>query len=192
MSTTTRLITADELLVMPPYDENGNQCRLEVIRGKLRTKDLFSPAHGIICADLGVALGTFVQDHDLGFVFSTGTGFVLEHEPDTVLGIDVSYVSYERLNGVENLDHFLPYAPDLAVDVLSPNDSADETDERVGLYFAAGAQAVWAFDPKKRTTAVYTSPTDVRILGEHDTLDGGEVLPGFKLDLSKLFDVRKK
>ena len=65
-------------------------------------------------------------------------------------------------------------------------------DEKIALYFAAGSRAVWVFNPKKRTVAVYASPSDVRILGEQDTLDGGEVLPGFTLDLSKLFAVGKK
>jgi Uma2 family endonuclease len=60
-------------------------------------------------------------------------------------------------------------------------------EEKVALYFAAGARAVWVFNPKLRTTAVYTSPLDVRVLGEQETLDGGEVLPGFELELSKLF-----
>jgi Uma2 family endonuclease len=192
MSTTTRLITADELLVMPPYDENGKQCRFELIRGELITKELFSPAHGILCADIGVALGTFVEDHDLGLVFGTGTGFIVEHEPDTVLGIDVSFVSHERMREVENLDDFLPHAPDLVVEVLSPSDTADESHEKIQFYFAAEARAVWVFNPKKRTTAVYTSPTDVQILNEQDTLDGGDVLPGFTLDLAKLFAVGKK
>jgi Uma2 family endonuclease len=192
MSTTTRLITADELLVMPPYDERGNQCRRELVRGKLITKELFSLAHGILCADIGAALGTFVEAHDLGLVFGTGTGFIVEHEPDTVLGIDISFVSHERLRQVEHLDDYLPYAPDLAVEVLSPGDTADETSARIRLYFAAGAWAVWVFNTKERTTAVYISPTSVRVLNEQDTLDGGEVLPGFTLDLTKLFAVGKK
>ncbi len=192
MSTTTRLITADELLVMPPCDESGKQCRHELIKGELLTKELFSPAHGILCADIGAALGTFVEADGLGFVFGTGTGFTVEHDPDTVLGIDVSLVSHGRLREVESLDDFLPDAPDLAVEVLSPGDTADETAERINLYFGAGAWAVWVFDSKKRSVAAHTSPTTVRVLGEHDTLDGGEVLPGFTLDLAKLFAVGKK
>ena len=192
MSTTTRLITADELLVMPHRDEHGNDCRLGLVRGELITKELFSPDHGILCAEIGAALGSFVEAHDMGLTFGTGTGFIVEQRPDTVLGIDVAYVSHERMKEVEDLDHFLPFAPDLAVEVLNPSNAAGETDEKIKLYFAAGAQAVWVFNPKKRTTAVYTSPTDVRILNEQDVLDGGEVLPGFRLELSKLFAVGKK
>jgi Uma2 family endonuclease len=67
-----------------------------------------------------------------------------------------------------------------------------EIDEKIALYFAAGSRLVWVFNPKRRTAAVYRSPFDVRILGEHDALDGGDVLPGFTLDLSKLFATVKR
>jgi Uma2 family endonuclease len=63
---------------------------------------------------------------------------------------------------------------------------------KVALYFGAGARAVWVFDPKKKTVAVYDSPTDVRVLGERERLEGGGVLPGFTLDLARLFAVGKK
>ncbi len=109
-----------------------------------------------------------------------------------MLGADVAFISHERLAKIENPDKFGPFAPDLAVEVLSPGNRPGEIEEKVALYFAAGARAVWVFNPKKRTAAVYTSPSDVRVLNEHDTLDGGEVLPGFTLDLAKLFAVGKK
>ncbi|MFL6284006.1 MAG: Uma2 family endonuclease [Pyrinomonadaceae bacterium] len=192
MSTTTRLITADELLVMPHRDEHGNQCRFELIRGELFVKKLFSPAHGVLCSEIVTAIGTFVEAHDLGLVFGTGTGYVVGRNPDSVVGVDAAFVSHERLSEVEDFDFFLPFAPDLGVEVLSLNDTADEITEKVSIYFAAGSRVVWVFNPKKRTAAVYTSPTDVRILSEHETLEGGEVLPGFKLELSKLFSVGKR
>jgi Uma2 family endonuclease len=192
MSTTTRLITADELLVMPPYDEHGNQCRLELIRGELKVMSPSKLLHGIVCARVATALTTFVEANELGIVLGAETGFVVERDPDSVLGADAAFVSYERLATIENFDKFCPFAPDLAVEVMSPSNTAREMDEKVALYFAAGARAVWVFNPKKRTTAVYTSPTGVRVLSERDVLDGGEVLPGFGLELSKLFAVGKK
>ena len=192
MSTTTRLITADELLVMPHRDENGNDCRLELIRGELKVMPPSKLLHGIICARVATALGSFVQEHDLGVVVGAETGFIVERDPDTVLGADAAFISHEQLSTIEDLDKFAPFAPDLAVEVMSPSDTAREVENKVALYFAAGARAVWVFNPKKKTVAVYTSPTDVRVLGEHDTLEGGDVLPGFTLELSKLFAVGKK
>lgn len=187
MSTTTKLITADELLVMPHHDARGNKRVLELIRGELKIMSPTGVAHGIICGTLVFELTKFVKSHNLGMVLPPETGCIVERNPDSVLGVDVAYVSHERMKTVENIDKFLPFAPDLAVEVLSPTNTAQEMDEKVALYFAGGAGAVWVFNPKRRTVAAYTSPFDVRILGEQDMLDGGGVLPGFSLELSELF-----
>jgi Uma2 family endonuclease len=192
MRTTTRLITADELLVMPHRDEHGNDCRLELIRGELKVMSPSKLLHGIVCARIAAALINFVEPNDLGVAFGAETGFVVERDPDSVLGADAAFVSHERLAAVEDIDKFFPSAPDLAVEVMSPSNTMREMGEKVALYFGAGARAVWVFNPKKKTVAVYTSPTDVQVLSEHDTLEGGEVLSGFRLELSKLFAVAKK
>ena len=192
MSTTTRLITADELLVMPHRDEHGNDCRLELIRGELKVMSPSKPLHGIICARIAAKLGRSVEEHDLGEVVGAETGFIVERNPDTVLGVDAAFISHERLSTIEDLDKFAPFAPDLAVEVMSPSNTIREMGEKVALYFGAGARAVWVFNPKKRTAAVYNSSSDVRVFSEQETLEGGEVLPGFTLELSKLFSVGKR
>ena len=192
MSTTTRLITADELLTMPHRDEHGNSCLLELIRGEVRRMSPTGITHGVFCSKVDSALESFVTANDLGIVCGAETGFIVERDPDTVLGADVAFITHERLATVENPDKFAPFAPDLAVEVLSPSNTSREINEKVALYFAAGAQAVWVFNPKRRTVAVYSSPSDVRTLGEQETLDGGDVLPGFELELSKLFAAVKK
>jgi len=187
MSTTMRLITADELEDMPHRDEHGNDCRLELIRGELIVMSPTKPLHGIVCARLAAALINFVEANDLGMAFGAETGFVVERDPDSVLGADAAFVSKERLTTVDNFEKFFPFAPDLAIEVLSPSNTVREINEKIALYFAAGSRAVWVFNPKKRTAAVYTSPSEFHTLEENDTLDGGDVLPGFSLDLSKLF-----
>src|SRR5215208_3354912 len=192
MSTTTRLITADELLVMPHRDENGNDCRLELIRGGLKVMSPSKPLHGVVCARVAAALINFVEANDLGMAFGAETGFVVERDPDSVLGADAAFVSHERLATVEDFEKFFPFAPDLAVEVLSPSNTTREMEQKITMYFAAGSRAVWVFDPKKRTAAVYTSPSEVRVFNEHESFDGGEVLLGFTLDLAKLFAVGKK
>lgn len=187
MSTTTRLITADELLVMPHRDEHGNDCLLELIRGEVRRMSPSGITHGVFCTELAIAIGGFVKANKLGIVCGAETGFIVERDPDSVLGADVAFISHERRAKIENPDKFGPFAPDLAVEILSPGNRPGEIAEKIALYFGAGARAVWVFDPKKHTTAVYFSPTDVRVLNEEDTLDGGDVLPGFTLNLAKLF-----
>ena len=187
MSTTTRLVTADELLVMPHRDAHGNDCRMTLIRGEVKTMSPTGGTHGVLCVKLGAVLLDFVESKNLGAVFGAETGFIVEKDPDTVLGVDVSFVSNERLAGVENFDKFMPFAPDLAVEVLSPGNRAKEIDEKIALYFAAGSRAVWIVNPKRRTVAVYSSAVEVRTLGEAETLEGGDVLPGFGYELSRLF-----
>src|SRR5215218_8644386 len=135
MSTTTRLITADELLVMTPYDENGKQCRFELIRGELKVMSLAKPLHGVICSRLGTKVGSFVEEHDLGEAFGAETGFLLEHDPDTVLGPDAAFVSHERLAAAESFEKYFPFAPDLAVEVLSPGNTRREMEEKIAMYF---------------------------------------------------------
>src|ERR1043165_2240070 len=192
MSTTTRLITADELEDMPHRDEHGNDCRLELIRGELKVMSPTKPPHGIGCARIAAALINFVEANELGMAFGAETGFVVERDPDTVLGVDASFVSHEKLATVENWDKFFPFAPDLAVEVLSPSNTAKEINEKVAFYFAAGSRAVWVFNPKRSTATVYSSPSEFQTLGEQETLDGGDILPGFRLALSKLFAAMKK
>lgn len=191
MSMTTHLMTADELLTMP-HSEHGNDYRYELIRGELKKMSPTKPMHGIVTARLTIAVGQHVEIEDVGEMFGAETGFLVEQNPDTVIGADVAFITHERLATIENINKFVPFAPDLAVEVLSPSNTVDEIDEKIALYFAAGARLVWVANPKRRTFAVYRSPTDVQIFTEADTLDGGDVLPGFTYNLAKLFTIGKR
>lgn len=190
-STDTKLMTADELLALPNYVD-GSDRRYELIRGELRTVSPTKPLHGVICGRLTVKVGNFVEEHELGEVFGAETVFRVQTDPDSLIATDMAFVSKERLATAETLEEFFPFAPDLAVEVLSPSNTVSEIDEKIALYFAAGSRAVWIFNPMRRTVAVYRSPFDVRILGEQDMLDGSEVLPEFTLNLSRLFAAVKK
>jgi Uma2 family endonuclease len=184
-------MTADELLTLPSF-VNGSDRRYELIKGALKIMSPTKPLHGVICARLAARLVSFVEEHDLGEVFGAETGFLVETDPDTVVGADAAFVSRERLATVETFEKFFPFAPDLAVEVLSPSNTVQEIDEKVNFYFAAGSRAVWVFNPKRRTVAVYRSPFDVRILSEQETLEGGDILPQFRLELAKLFAIVKR
>ena len=99
---------------------------------------------------------------------------------------DVSFVAKGRL--ARDLDGFGDVAPDLAVEVLSPNDSSRQVLDKVGEYLQAGVRLVWVIDPKHRTAAVHRSLTDVRKLGPDDSLDGEDVVPGFRCRLADVID----
>ncbi len=186
-ATETKLMTADELGELPTYVD-GNDHRYELIRGELKILPLNEPAHGIISARITMLVDQYAKKHNSG-LFCVATGFIVERNPDTVLGTDIAFISHNRLAAVEDFDSFIPFAPDLAIEVMNSTDTVEAITEKIALYFAAGSRAAWVFNPKRRTVAVYASPTDVHILTEADTLDGGDVLPGFQLSLAKLFAV---
>lgn len=191
MSTTTHLMSAEELAAMP-NSEHGNDYLYELIEGELKKMSPTKPMHGIVTARLTVVVGQHVEAEDLGEVFGAETGFLVKSNPDTVLATDLAFVTHERLETIENIEKFVPFAPDLAVEVLSPSNTIDEIDGKIDAYFAAGTRLVWVANHKRRTLRVYRSPNDIRILSETDTLDGGDVLPGFTYELKRLFTTGRR
>jgi len=107
--------------------------------------------------------------------------------PDTVRAPDIAFIGTERvlLTGVP--DKFWPGPPDLAVEVLSPEDTVYEVEEKVEEWLSAGAKAVWVVNPRKQTVAVHRLQAPVRTFTARDRLDGEDVLPGFSCDLAKVF-----
>jgi Uma2 family endonuclease len=175
MSTQTRLITADEFLVWP--DEPG--MRQELIRGMVVSSAFRSALHGQVAAEIGCLLGNYISAEGLGDTFAAGTGFIVERDPDTVRGPDVAFVRSERMADITNLDAYIPFAPDLAVEVISPNDRDDEVEEKIQLWLKAGSLLVWSVDPESRTVVVYRPGAEPVTLDEDQEIDGGNVIPGF-------------
>jgi Uma2 family endonuclease len=136
-------------------------------------------------------LGNFLDKHDLGILL--GADGALRLTPGLVRIPDVSFISWDRLPGREIPDAPIPdLAPDLAVEVLSKGNTRKEMKRKVAEYFGAGVHLVWLVDPKNQIVDVYTAPDEVRRLVVRQTLDGGELLPGFTLPLRKLFAGRGK
>lgn len=187
MSSTTQLMTADELFQMP----HGN-FRYEIVAGELRQMSPTGAMHGIVTARFNAAVFNHVESNDLGFVFGAETGFKLASNPDTVRAPDVAFVSYERMPTDADITKFLPVAPDLVVEVVSPTDTLYEVEEKVAEWLAAGALAVWVANPKRRTVTVHRPHQPPQVLTEADTLEGGEALRGFSYSLAKLFAVEKR
>ncbi len=181
-SETERLFTADELLEISARDEN----RYELIQGKVRMMSPAGGEHGLTAANLNARLFLYVDDNQLGAVFAAETGFLLDTKPDLVRAPDVAYVRSERIrSGVSN--KYFPGAPDLAVEVVSPNDRADEVQDKVQDWLSHGTQLVWVVEPKTRTVTVYRPDGTANVLQANDTLDGEDVLPGFHFPLSRLW-----
>ena len=183
-STTTKLMTADELLMMP---EDG--FHYELIRGELKRMSPPGEEHGRVTMELAAPLHAYVKLNRLGRVYAAETGFKLESNPDTVRAPDIAFVRAERIQSEDRVEGYGEGAPDLAVEVLSPGNTKREMTEKVEHYFAAGARLVWIVSPKLKTITVYRSPTDIVTLTEKDTLDGGEVVPGFQIPVAEIFAV---
>jgi Uma2 family endonuclease len=183
MSTRTRLITADEFLEWP--DEPGS--RQELIRGEVVTMSLAGGEHGEVAMEIGRLISTHVKTLRLGRTYAAETGFIVARDPDTVRGADIAFVRAERLAQITNRKKHIPFAPDLAVEVRSPNDRDDEVEEKVLVWLAAGSLLVWTVDPESRTVVIHRRGAEPVLLGEDQEIDGGEVIPGFQCRVSDFF-----
>ena len=142
----------------------------------------------VIAMELARLLGNFIKRRQSGIL--SGEAGMLRLSPGLVRIPDLSFVSRARLRRQPRLpDKVLSVAPDLAIEVLSEGNTAKEMSRKVREYFASGCRLVWFLNPRKRTVAVYTSADDCTMLDEKQTLTGGDVLPGFRLQLRKLFSV---
>ena len=178
---TTSVTDAAELSELP---DDGY--RYELIRGELIRMSSTGFEHLDIVGLLIYLLRSFVMPRDLGVVGGEG-GFVLERDPETVLAPDVMFVRNDLPPPKEEWAGFLDLAPDLAVEVLSPADRAGHVNDKVLIYLEAGVQLVWIVDPGRRIVTVWEPDRTARVLAEGDELDGGEVLPGFRLPVAELF-----
>jgi Uma2 family endonuclease len=174
------LLTAEELWRMP---RDGR--RYELVKGELVEMTPVGPRHGGIARRLGGKLGDFTDAHQLGATM-VETGFCLECRPDTVRAPDVSFLSRERVPP-EDHEGFVPGAPDLAVEIVSPGEQDADVQDKVMDYLAHGTRLVWLVRPQQRTVTVYWADGTARLLQETDTLDGEAVVPGFSLSLKVLF-----
>jgi Uma2 family endonuclease len=131
-------------------------------------------------------LNEFVQSRDLGII--AGAGEMLKLFPGEVRIPDVSFVSWDQLPNRRIPREPIPaLAPALAVEVVSKGNTPREMERKLSEYFSAGTSLVWYVYPNSRSVHIFTSPTSQVILNENQTLDGGDVLPGFELPLSRLF-----
>lgn len=176
-----RLVTAEELLRLP---DDG--CRYELFRGELRQMPPAGEEHGEFAMELGWRLAQFVSASKLGKVYAAETGFRLSTNPDTVRAPDVAFVSRERLEQQPPAKGYRQGAPDLAVEVLSPNDRPAEVAEKVYEWLYYGAQEVWALEPEARKLTVYHPGEPLRTFGPEDTLSS-PLFPGWELPLGELF-----
>jgi Uma2 family endonuclease len=182
MAIVHQLVTADELLRMP---DDG--FRYELVQGEVRRMSPAGFHHGRLIMNIATPLDRHVRTQKLGVVCAAETGFLLSTDPDTVRAADVAFIRQERIDNESEPEGYWPGAPDVAVEMVSPNDLYTEVDEKVTDWLEAGTRMVVIINPRKRTVTVYRSLLQIVVLREQDVLDGSDVVPGWTLPIADIF-----
>jgi Uma2 family endonuclease len=176
-----RRITGEELLAM------GDIGPCELVDGRIVPMVPTGHEHGSIEFNLGRLLGNFVAERKLGWISGGEVGIYTRRNPDRVRGADLAFVSRER-SPVRPAKGFLTIAPDLVVEIMSPDDRWQEVRQKLAEYFAIGVRSVWVVEPERRAVLVYRSLTHMQEIGKGDMLTGEGVLDGFSLPVAELFE----
>jgi len=178
-----RILTAEEFGDRPDpgYPE-------ELVRGRISRMPPPKPRHGEICNRIGRLLGNFVEEHDLGRVLSNDSGVITERGPDTVRGADVAYYSYGRVPKGPLPNQYLDVAPELIVEVLSPGNRGADVFAKVAEYLRAGVSIVVLLDDGRRVVQLFDADGGARTLGPEDELTIPELLPDFRVNVSRIFE----
>lgn len=162
----------------------------ELVGGKLVEKQMSSLASetaGIII----VRLGNFILESRAGKLYPEQTFKCFAHDPDLIRRPDIALITADRVASVPEEGH-VPIAPDLAIEVVSPNDKIYELDEKLADYRSAAVKLVWVVNPKARTLRIRRLDHTVTELEETDTLSGESVLPGFSILVRDLLPTPSK
>ena len=176
----TRPITGETLFRL------GDIGPVELVRGEIIHMAPTGHAHGYVEFNIGGILREFVRKHKLGRIIGGEVGIYTQRNPDTVRAADVAFISRERLAQVQS-QSYLDVAPELIVEVLSPDDAWSQLMEKLEEYFAIGVQMVWVADPRRQQVYVYSSLTEVERFTMAEVLSGGKILPGFSVAVAELF-----
>ena len=176
----TKLVTAEE------FFEMGDIGRCELINGEIIHMAPAGAEHGDIAMEVARLIANHVKAHGLGKVFAAETGFIITRDPDTTRAPDVAFVRKERVPAKYRRG-FFQGAPDLAVEVVSPDDMHSELLAKVDQWLSAGTTSVWVVDPPRKTIDIYRADKQVQRYRSNDTIVDEPLLPAFTLALNDLF-----
>ena len=177
----TSIITPDQLAAMP------NNKDFELVDGQLVERKMGNKASWV-AFELAIILRDFARTHKLGWVFCADTGYRLDPKrPNHLRKPDVSFVRFGRLPDEQPAETYDNLAPDLAVEVVSPNDTVLELEDKIEEYLQAGVRVIWVINPDLRTLTVHRLARPPMVVRMGDEIDGEDVVPGFRVPLADLF-----
>jgi Uma2 family endonuclease len=181
---TKRLLSLEEFERLPEEDE----FIVELVRGRIvRERRPPGLQYGMIASQLLYPVASYVHEKGNGVALAR-TGFLLNEDPPTVRCPVMSFIAEDNLT--EGIPEGFPnFAPDLAVEIVTPSTTAETIQEKVLEYLEKGSRLVWVVVPRTRSITTYGSIRDVRLLLEGGILDGADVLPGFRLPVSEIFEM---
>ena len=187
MDLLTQPVTADNFLEVANLPEYADQ-NIELVEGEIVTMPTTNRDHARVMGLLATLVGPFIRHHQLGDIFIGDAGVILERNAygrDTVRGLDFAFISKDRLPqlGESNL---LDIAPDLAIEVISPSNSAADMHRKVDQLLDAGTRQVWVVYPDSRDVDVHTADGAITYR-EGDSISGGDILPGFEIAVADIF-----
>jgi Uma2 family endonuclease len=177
--TAKKIWTAEELLRLK------HEGKAELVDGEVRQMTPAGGEQGRINARLTVRLGGYILRHKLGEIFDAQTGFQ-PHE--NMRSPDFSFVRKERLPRHAIPKDFLRVPPDLAVEVLAPDETVADYEEKIAEYLSWGVRLIWLIDPNTQTVTVVRANGERQVLRGNDVLSGEDVVPGFKIRVKKIFE----
>ncbi len=178
---TKELVTAEALWQM-----GADADRFELVKGELIEMTPPGGTHGNIAVRLSSRLQNFVSTNQLGKIM-VESGYLLSNNPDTVRGPDVSFLSTGKIPAGGLPDGYINGAPNLAVEIVSPSDTASIIQDKVQDYLAYGTLLVWIIYPQQQVVVVHHPDGTARTLQTRDTLSGQNVLPGFACPVADIF-----
>jgi Uma2 family endonuclease len=161
--------------------------RMEFFDGVMREKEGVSGRHGEIEMELSNPLGTHVRANGLGRLYPSDTQFRISIDPEVIHIPDLAFVRADRLPSEAARWHLMPIAPDLAVEVVSPDDRYEDVLEQIERHHQAGVALVWMVQLRRRAVEVHPLGPAAHLLREGDILDGGDLIPGFRLPVADVF-----
>ncbi|MEA5619180.1 Uma2 family endonuclease [Cronbergia sp. UHCC 0137] len=179
--TKSRILTDKQFMSLP---QDGN--RYEYVDGELVFVANSGLEHGYLALTLGYFLTGFVRSHKLGITCDSSTAFKMK--TGNKRAPDLAFIAKDRLQGLKRLPKgFFEGAPDLAVEIISPNNTFEEIHNKLVEYFDNGTRLVWEILPDEESVLVYHKPKPSKLLKLEDSLDGEDIIPNFTLPLTELF-----